>query len=144
MRVLLGELMSSAHVCALDSAVISAKMRLDALASTMMRSASPTEFVALRDELSTLMLDLPLEQRHTSAQIFHLYDSVIARLNVPFISFQAKNLLSIETKRDFDHESYADAITQVLSEQLLENRQRAHANKFVSKGIGPRRRVHRR
>jgi|TARA_B100000524_G_scaffold104479_1_gene50383 hypothetical protein len=76
MRVLLGELASSAHACALDSAVISAKMRLDALASTVMRSASPTEFVALRDELTTLLLDLPREQRHTAAQIFHLYESV--------------------------------------------------------------------
>ena len=52
---------------------------------------------------------------------------------MPFISFQAKNLLSIEQRRDFDHESYADAMTQVLSEQLLEDRQRAHANKFVTR-----------
>ena len=78
MRVLLRELASSAHACALDAAVISAKMRLDSLDSEVMSSASPTEFVALRDELKTLMLDLPREQRHTPAQIFHLYASVIA------------------------------------------------------------------
>ena len=99
MRVLLGELASSAHACALDSAVISAKMPLDALASTVMSSASPTEFVALRDELTTLLLDLPREQRHTAAQIFHLYESVIARINI------IQDTPLSNKKRDFDHES---------------------------------------
>ena len=66
------ELASSAHACSLDSAVISAKMRLDALASTVMSSASPTEYVALRDELTTLMLDLPREQRHARANLSRL------------------------------------------------------------------------
>ena len=99
MRVLLRELASSAHACALDAAVISAKVRLDSLDSEVMSSASPTEFVALRDELKTLMLDLPREQRHTPAQIFHLYESVITGVNVPFISFQAKNLLTWSKRR---------------------------------------------
>ena len=56
----------------------------------------------------------------------------MARLNLPFISFQAKTLLADEQKRDFDHASYADAITQVLSKQLLEDQQRAHANKLTT------------
>ena len=72
MRVLLRELASSAHACALDAAVISAKMRLDSLDSEVMSSASPTEYVALRDELTTLMLDLPREQRHARANLSRL------------------------------------------------------------------------
>ena len=53
----------------------------------------------MRDELTELMLELPAEQRHTPAQIFHIYESTVARLNMPFPSFQAKNLLTLEHKR---------------------------------------------
>ena len=59
MHALLRELASSAHACALDSAVVNAKMRLGELATTIMSSPSPAEFAALRDELTELMLELP-------------------------------------------------------------------------------------
>ena len=110
-----------------------AKNRLDELASTVLNSPDPKEFTSLRDELTELMLELPTEQRLTSSQIFHIYESAVARLNLPFISFQAKNLLTLEQKRAFDHESYSEAITQVLSEQHLEDQQRAQSNKAVNK-----------
>ena len=45
----------------------------------------------------------------------------------------AKNLLTLQQKRDFDHESYSEAITQVLSEQHLEDQQRAHSNKAANR-----------
>ena len=61
MRALLRELASSAHACALDSAVINAEMRLDELATTILSSPNPAEFAALRDELAELMLELPAE-----------------------------------------------------------------------------------
>ena len=87
----------------------------------------------MRDELTELMLELPAEQRHTRAQIFHIYESTVARLNMPFLSFQAKNLLTpLEQKRSFDHEAYGEAITQVLSEQHLEDKQRALSNKAAT------------
>jgi hypothetical protein len=75
MRALLRELASSAHACALDSAVINAEMRLDELATTILSSPNPAEFAARREELTELMLELPAEQRHTRAQIFHIYTS---------------------------------------------------------------------
>ena len=52
---------------------------------------------------------------------------------MPFISFQAKSLLTLQQKRAFDHESYGEAITQVLSEQHLEDQHRVHANKAANK-----------
>ena len=75
MRALLKELESSAHACALDAAVINAKSRLDELATTVLSSPNPAEFASLRDELTELMLELPAEQRHTAAQIYHIYES---------------------------------------------------------------------
>ena len=45
----------------------------------------------------------------------------------------AKNLLTLQQKRAFDHESYSDAITQVLSEQHLEDQQRARSNKAANR-----------
>ena len=133
MRALLRELASSAHACALDSAVINAEMRLDELATTILSSPNPAEFAARRDELTELMLELPAEQRHTPSQIYHVHHSTVARLNMPFLSFQAKNLLTQEQKRTFDHEAYGEAITQVLSEQHLEDRQRAQSNRAATK-----------
>jgi len=133
MKALLLDLESSAHACALDASILHAKNRLDELASTVLNSPDPKEFTSLRDELTELMLELPTEQRLTSSQIFHIYESAVARLNMPFISFQAKNLLTLEQKRAFDHESYSEAITQVLSEQHLEDQQRARSNKAASR-----------
>ena len=52
---------------------------------------------------------------------------------MPFISFRAKNLLTLQQKRAFDHEFYSEAITQVLSEQHLEDQHRVHANKAANK-----------
>ena len=51
---------------------------------------------------------------------------------MPFLSFKAKNLLTLEQKRTFDHEAYGEAITQVLSEHHLEDRQRAQSNKAAT------------
>ena len=133
MRALLRELAPSAHACALDSAVVNAKMRLDELATTIMSAPSPAEFAALRDELTELMLELPAEQRHTPSQIYHVYESTVARLNMPFLSFQAKNLLTLELKRTFDNEAYGEAIKQVLSEHHLEDQQRAISNRSATK-----------
>tara|TARA_B100000513_G_scaffold184300_1_gene104787 strand:- start:313 stop:1080 length:768 start_codon:yes stop_codon:yes gene_type:complete len=112
---------------------MNAKTRLDELATTVLSSPDPREYASLRDELIELMLELPAEQRHTPAQIFHIYEATIARLNMPIVSFEAKNLLTLEQKRNFDHESYGEAITQVLSEQHLEDKQRAHSNKTATK-----------
>ena len=130
MKALLHELESSAHACALDASILHAKNRL---ASTVLNSPDPKKLTSLRDELTELMLELPTEQRLTSSQIFHIYESAVARLNMPFISFQAKNLLTLEQKRAFDHESYSEAITQVLSEQHLEDQQRARSNKAANR-----------
>ena len=137
MRALLRELAPSAHACALDSAVVNAKMRLDELATTIMSAPSPAEFAALRDELTELMLELPAEQRHTPSQIYHVYESTFARLNMPCLSFQAKNLLTSEQKRTFDHEAYGEAIKQVLSEHHLEDQQRAISNRAATKRPRP-------
>ena len=87
MKALLHELESSAHACALDASILHAKNRLDELASTVLNSPDPKEFTSLRDELTELMLELPAEQRLTPSQIFHVYESTVARLNMPFISF---------------------------------------------------------
>ena len=133
MKALLQDLESSAHACALDAAVLRARNRLNELASTVLNSTDPQEFTALRDELTELMLELPADQRLTPSQIFQVYESAVARLNMPFISFQAKNLLTLQQKRAFDHESYGEAITQVLSEQHLEDQHRVHANKAANK-----------
>ena len=75
MRALLRELESSAHACALDAAGINAKTRLDELTTTVLSSPDPAGFASMRDELTELMLELPAEQRHTRAQIFHIYTS---------------------------------------------------------------------
>ena len=133
MRALLHELESSAHACALDASILRAKNRLDELASIVLTSPDPKEFTSLRDELTELMLELPTEQRLTQSQVFHVYESAVARLNLPLISFQAKNLLTLEQKRAFDHESYSEAITQVLSEHYLEDQQRARSNKAANR-----------
>ena len=52
---------------------------------------------------------------------------------MPFLSFHAKNLMTLEQKRNFDHEPYGEAILQVLSEQHLEDKQRAQSNKTATK-----------
>ena len=54
---------------------------------------------------------------------------------MPFVSFQAKNPLTLEQKRSFDHEAYGEAIAQVLSEQHLEDTQRALSNKAATKTV---------
>ena len=95
MKALLHDLESSAHSCALDASVLNARNRLNELASTVLNSPDPKEFTSLRDELTELMLELPAEQRLTPSQIFHVYESTVARLNMPFISFQAKHLLTL-------------------------------------------------
>ena len=125
MRVLLRELASSAHACALDAAVISAKMRLDSLDSEVMSSASPTECAARRTQnpyarfpsgaTSHTRANLPpLRVRHRRRQrAIHLVSG--------------QEPAHMEQKTNFEHEAYGNTITQVLSEQLLEDRQWAHA-----------------
>ena len=120
-----------------NTAVIDAKIRLENLRFKTLASSHPSAFTEVRDELATLMLDLPEPERWSSSATYDYFIRLLASLGDNSLGFAVRSSLTPRQMSEYDHEALGDAIVRRLSELYAEGKHRAHINTRSSSHASP-------